>query len=144
MTGKYAACKKVSSRHNILGLRHAKHPQHKIIGRNIKNEVTTTKQAKWRQNSIATDFLGRDRDDNNTRQCCNKNQNRNSIATRKAGPRHQFEEAAQHHYHDQENTVATKIQGRTQETGREIRLLAATETYNKIQNSVTTKLSSRD
>ena len=44
-----------------LGLQHAKHPQHKSPGRNIKNEAATRKQAKWRQNSVATDFLGRDR-----------------------------------------------------------------------------------
>ena len=44
-----------------LGSRHAKHPQHKSPGRNIKNEAATRKQAKWRQNSIATDFLGCDR-----------------------------------------------------------------------------------
>ena len=50
-----------------------------------KNEAATRKQAKWRQNSITTNFLGRDRDDNNTRQCCNKNQNRNAVVIRKAG-----------------------------------------------------------
>ena len=82
---------KVLSRHNILGSRHAKHPQHKSLGCNIKNEATTRKQAKWRQNSVVIEFLGRDRDDNNARQCCNKNQNRNDVATRKARSRHQFE-----------------------------------------------------
>ena len=76
---------KVLSRHNILGSRHAKHLQNKSLGRNIKNEAATRKQAKWRQNSVATDFLGCDRDDNNARQCCNKNQNRNVVAIRKAG-----------------------------------------------------------
>ena len=74
-----------------------------------KNEVATRKWAKWWQNSVTTDFLGRDRDANNTRQCCNKNQNRNAIPTRKVGSRHQFEEAAQHHYRYQENTVVTEI-----------------------------------
>ena len=63
MTGKYDAGRKVLSRHNILGSRHAKHLQHKSLGHNIKNEAATRKQAKWRQNSIATAFLGRDRDD---------------------------------------------------------------------------------
>ena len=70
-----------------------KHPQYKSLGRNIKNEAATMKQAKWRQNSITTDFLGRDRDDNNARQCCNNNQNKNDVAIRKARLRHQFEEA---------------------------------------------------
>ena len=37
---------KVLSRHNILGPRHAKHPQHKSLGYNIKNEAATRKQAK--------------------------------------------------------------------------------------------------
>ena len=54
-------------------------------------------------------LFGHDRDDNNTRQCCNKNQNKNTVATRKAGSQHQFEEEAQHHCRDQENTVATEI-----------------------------------
>ena len=58
---------KCCHKNNILGLRHAKNPQHKILGRNIKNEAAIRKQAKWRQNSIATEFLGRDRDENNTR-----------------------------------------------------------------------------
>ena len=96
-----------------------------------KNKAATRKQAKWRQNSVTTDFLRRDPDDNNTRQCCNKNHNRNVVTTRKAGSQHQFEEATQHHCLDQENTVATEIQGRTQEIGRYIRLLAATETCNE-------------
>ena len=134
----------MSSRHYILGSRHEKHPQHKSLGRNMKNEVATRKQAKWRQNFFETDFLGRDRDDNNTRQCCNKNQNRTTVAIRKAGLRHQFEEAAQHHCHDQENNVVTEIQGRTQVTCCDIRLLTATETCNKIQNSFTKELSSHD
>ena len=50
-----------------------------------KNEAATRKQAKWRQNSIVLDFLGCDRDDNNTRQCCNKNHNRNAVTIRKDG-----------------------------------------------------------
>ena len=58
---------KVLSQHNILGSRHTKHPQHKILSCNIKNEVATRKQAKWRQNSVAIDFLGRNQDDNNSR-----------------------------------------------------------------------------
>ena len=107
-----------------MSSRHAKHPQNKNPSRNIKNEVVVRKQAKWQQNSIAKEFLGRDRDDNNTRQCCNKNKNINVVATRKVGSQHQFEEASQHHCRDQENTIATEIQGRTQETGRDIRLLA--------------------
>ena len=41
-------------------------------------------------------------------------------------------------------TVTTKIQGRTQEIGLDIQLLATTETYNKIQKFVTTKFSGRD
>ena len=53
-----------------------------------KNEAATRKQAKWRQHSVRTNILGRDRDDNYTRQCCNKNHNRNAVATRKAGSRH--------------------------------------------------------
>ena len=134
----------MSSQHNILRLRHAKHPKHKILDLNIKNEAATRKQAKWQQNSVVIDFLGRDRDDNNTRQCCNKNKNKNAIATRKSGSLHQFEEAAKHHCCDQENIIATEIQGRIQETGRDIRLLAAIETCNKIQNSVTTELSGRN
>ena len=117
MTGNYDTCRKVLSRHNMLGLRHAKHPQHKSLGHNIKNEAATKKQAKWRQNSIATEFLGRDLDNNNARQYCNKNQNRNVGAIRKAGSRHQFEEVAQQHCRDQENTVATEIQGRTWKLG---------------------------
>ena len=58
---------KVLSRHNILRSQHTKHPQHKILGRNIKNEAGIRKRTKWRQNSVAKDFLGRDRDDNNSR-----------------------------------------------------------------------------
>ena len=40
---------KVLLRHNILGSRHAEHIQLKSLGRNIKNEAATRKQAKWRQ-----------------------------------------------------------------------------------------------
>ena len=58
---------KVLSRHNILGSRHTKHPQHKILGRKIENEVATRKQTKWRHNFVTIDFLGRDLDDNNSR-----------------------------------------------------------------------------
>ena len=134
----------MSSRHYILGSRNAKHPQHNSPGRNIENEVAIRKRAKWRQNFVAIEFLGRDRDDNNTRQCYNKNQNRTAVATRKLGSRHQFEEAAQHHCRDQENTVVTEIQVRTQETGCDILLFAVKETCNKIQNSVTIELSGRD
>ena len=93
MIGKYVACRKVLSRHNILGSRHVKHPQHKRLGRNIKNKDATRKRAKWLQNSVVTDFLGSDRDDNNARQCCNKNQNKNAVVIRKTGLQRQFEEA---------------------------------------------------
>ena len=115
---------KALSWHNILGSRHAKHPQQKSL-HNINNEAATRKQAKWRHNSIATDFLGRDRDDNNARQCYNKNQNINAVTIRKAGSRHQFEEAVQQHCRDQEITVATKIQGRTWKLGSRHQLAEA-------------------
>ena len=125
MTGKYVACKKVLSGHNILGSRDAKHPQHKSLSRNIKHEAATTKLAKWRQNYVATDFLGHDRDDNNARQCCNKNHNRNVVAIRKAGSRHQFEEANQQHCRNQENTIVIEIRGRTWKPGSRHQLAEA-------------------
>ena len=71
------------------------------------------------------DFLGHDQDDNNARQCCNKNQNRNVVATRKVRLRHQFEEVAQQHSRDQENTVGTEIQGRTRKLGSRLQLAEA-------------------
>ena len=105
-----------------------------------KTNVTTKNMLSQLKQKMSTKSSSRDR----KMHTCNKNQNRNAVATRKAGSQHQFEEAAQHHCRNQENTIATEIQGRTQETCYDIQLLTAIETCNKIQNSITKELSSRD
>ena len=50
-----------------------------------KNEATTRNQVKWRQDSIATDFPGRDRNADNTRNIVVTRTNKNAITTKKLG-----------------------------------------------------------
>ena len=45
------------------------------------NEAAIRNQVKWRQDSIATDFLGRDRNTDNTRNIVATRTNRNAVTT---------------------------------------------------------------
>ena len=47
--------------------RDSKYRQHQEAVSQHQNEAETRNQVKWRQNSIATNFLGRDRNSDNTR-----------------------------------------------------------------------------
>ena len=65
-----------------------------------QNEAATRNQVKWRQDYVAIDFLGRDRNADNTRNIVPTRTNRNVVATSQTESRHKFEEAAQKQCHD--------------------------------------------
>ena len=50
-------------------------------GSHYQNEAATRNQVNWRQDSVATDFLGRDRNADNTRNMVATRTNRHVVAT---------------------------------------------------------------
>ena len=55
-----------------------------------QNEAATRNQVKWRQDSIVTDFLGRDRNANNTRNIVAARTNRNDVVTQLSMSQHNY------------------------------------------------------
>ena len=71
-----------------------------------QNEAAIRNQVKWRQDFVATNFPGRDRNIDNTRNIVATRTKQTSYRDIKAGSRHQFEEVAQKHRCDKIVDVA--------------------------------------